>query len=244
MGNMTGLAAAVAVAASMGVSGPAAAQGGRTFAVPAGCEAFLTVQSRACTVAHYWTCTGEPDGTFWRVSIDQDGPFYLSYSDAEYRWLQNYDLRSGSESILMTPEEDPASVTDLLETGTDSMSFSMARREGTVTYQRNYTGFDSLTGDEVVIDGERLLLTEFAYRYEAAEGERSVVGNQFISPERRLFFGGIETMTLSTGESFDSDYSPREFIEPGEDNFLTMNPIYDCGSTVSDLGRLLPEDRG
>ena len=29
------------------------------FAVPQGCQAYLTVQTRACTVSHHWTCAAD-----------------------------------------------------------------------------------------------------------------------------------------------------------------------------------------
>jgi hypothetical protein len=33
----------------------------------------------------------------------------------------------------------------------------------------------------------------------------------------RLFFGGLETVTLPDGETFEANYSPMEFAEPGEE---------------------------
>lgn len=220
---------------------PAAAQ---TFAVPAGCEAFLTVQSRQCVVAHYWTCAAEPEGLFWRVSIDEDGPFYLSQSDEDYRWLRGYGLRNNEETVLVEPEEDPADLDELFETGRDTMIFTVRRREGSVESDRTYTGFDALAGGSVEIDGEELLLTEFSYQYETPEGTRQVSGNQFLSRDRRMFFGGLEITTMPTGEVFEADYSPREFIEPGEDGFLTMTPVYDCGEVMSGWPDRLWEDLG
>lgn len=228
----------VVVACTTGIAAPSHAQSNTQFTVPAGCEAFLTVQSRSCSVAHYWNCSADPEGTFWRVAIDQDGPYYLSQSDAEYRWLQNYELASGAEAVLIEPEEDPASISELLETGTDSMVFSMQRTEAGVSFQRDYNGFDSLTGAEIEIDGQRLLLTEFTYSFETEAGTLLVTGNQFVDPERRLFFGGLETSQLGDNPVVEADYSPREFIVPGEDGFLSTRPLYDCGDTMSSLSPL------
>ena len=207
--------------------------GTRLFEVPAGCTAFLTVQARGCTVSHHWTCEGDPAGTHWRVSIDSDGPFYLSYSDAEYRWLQSWDLRGGGRSVLIEPEEDPASLTELLATGSDSMVFSLRSEGPQGATRRDYTGFDRLTGAEVVVDGRTLLVTEFAYQYEVGGGVRRTEGNQFVHEGWRQFFGGIETTTLPGGETFEGNYSPMEFAEPGERGFLSMQPIYDCGDMMS-----------
>lgn len=238
---MTDLKALIAVFIGLAPA-PVLAQAGPTFVVPSGCEAFLTVQSRECTVAHYWTCAAEEDGLFWRVSVDADGPFYLSQSDTQYRWLQGFSLRSDSQSALIS-EVDPASLDELFATGRDDMEFTLERTENGVTFERTYEGFDAVTGTEVEIDGETLMLTEFAYEFETEDGTRRTFGNQFLSQDRRLFFGGIETTVLPSGEAFEADRSPREFINPGEPGFLSMTPRYDCGEIMSALPWDL-EDRG
>ena len=94
------------------------------------------------------------------------------------------------------------------------MVFSLLIEGASGTVQRDYTGFDSLTGDAVSIDGERLLVTDFAYQYNLGAGQRRVQGNQFVQPEWRLFFGGIETV-IDGDESFEYDSSPMEFAETG-----------------------------
>ncbi|MFW5655844.1 MAG: hypothetical protein ACOCYW_09430 [Roseicyclus sp.] len=219
------------------MAGPLSAQEGdrRLFEVPEGCTAFLTVQSRSCLVSHHWTCSGDPEGTHWRVSLDSEGAFYLSYTDAEFRWLRSWSLRGGGADTLIEPEEDPASLTELFETGVDSMIFSIREETDLGTFQRDYTGFDRLTGETVTVDGHRLHVTEFAYEYRTPEGARRTSGNQFVHEGWRMFFGGLETVTLPSGERFEANYSPMEFAEPGEDGFLTTQPRYDCGDTMSAL---------
>ncbi|MCU4652241.1 hypothetical protein N8I71_05330 [Roseibacterium sp. SDUM158016] len=213
---------------------PASAQDGpRLFQVPEGCEAFLTVQSRSCMVSHHWTCSVDPEGTHWRASVDQDGAFYLSFTDAEFRWLRSWNLRSGGTDTLIEPEEDPASLSELLSTGSDSMVFSIQEESGLGTFRRDYTGFDRLTGETVAVDGRELQVTEFSYQYDTADGVRRTQGNQFVHEGWRLFFGGLETVTLPDGGTFEGNYSPMEFAEPGEQGFLTMQPLYDCGDTMS-----------
>jgi len=232
----TGLIVA-AIGCVVALTSPAGAQSAdRLFQVPEGCSAFLTVQSRSCTVSHHWTCEGDPEGTHWRVVMDGDGPFYLSFTDAEFRWLRNWDLRGDVAGTLVEPEEDPASMTELFETGSDSMVFSVIHSGPGGSAQRNYTGFDRLTGEEVIVDGRTLLVTEFAYQYDTPQGVRSTSGNQFVHRDWRLFFGGLETTELvETGENAEGNYSPMEFAEPGEEGFLSTQPIYDCGDIMSSL---------
>ena len=229
------LVAALLLLPLSGMPSPVSAQQGNLFTPPSGCTAFLTVQSRSCIVSHHWTCEADPAGHSWRIAIGEDGPFYLSYTDSEFRWLRNYDLRNGGQSTLVEPEEDPASLTDLFETGTDSMVYSIVEEGPNGTEQRDYVGFDALTGERVVVDGHTLLITSFSYEYETGFGPRRVNGNQFVSEDWRLFFGGTETVTTPDGGTFEGNYSPMEFAEPGENGFLTMTPLYDCGNTMSGL---------
>lgn len=203
------------------------------FQVPEGCTPFLTVQSRGCVVSHHWTCEGDAPGTHWRVMLDQDGPFGLSFTDAEFRWLQSWDLRRDTTNILIEPEQDPASLTELLATGNDTMVYSLRIETPMGSGQRDYTGFDRLTGDAVTIDGRPLLVTEFAYQFDTGTGTRRVSGNQFVHESWRMFFGGIETVTEADGTSFDYDSSPMDFSEPGEAGFLTVQPVFECGEMMS-----------
>ena len=219
-------------AASLGASAFAQSAGDR-FQVPAGCTAFLTVQSRSCLVSHHWRCEADPADTHWRVTLDQDGPFYLNYTDREFRWLRAFNLRSGSNDTLVVPEDDPASLSELLETGSDTMVFSIREERAEGVFQRDYTGFDRLTGDVVNIDGHDLLVTEFTYQWETGGGPRVTEGTQFVWRDRGLFFGGLETVTTPGGESYEGNYSPVEFHEPGDPDFLTMTPLYDCGDMMS-----------
>ena len=215
---------------------PVPAQGDeRLFQVPAGCTAYLTVQSRGCTVSHHWTCEADPEGTHWRVAVDEDGPFYLSFSDEEFRWLRSWGLRSNIRSQILEPEDDPASLTELFETGSDSMVFSLDFIGPEGSARRNYTGFDRLTGGEITVDGRTLLVTEFSFEYETPEGPRRTEGNQFVHQDWRLFFGGVETTTLPNGETIEENNSPMEFAEPGEAGFLTLQPNYDCGAMMSSI---------
>lgn len=212
-----------------------AQEAGEQFQVPEGCTAFLTVQSRSCLISHHWRCEGDPDGSHWRVTLDQEGAFYLNYTDAEFRWLRAFNLRSGARDTLVEPESDPASLSDLLETGSDTMVFSIREERAEGVFRRDYTGFDRLTGATVVIDGVELEVTEFAYQWETEAGPRETEGSQFVSRDWGLFFGGLETVTTPAGEVFEGNYSPVEFALPGEPGFLSTEPQYDCGDIMSGL---------
>jgi hypothetical protein len=61
------LALILALSLPVTLARPAAAQ---TFAVPQGCDAYLTVQKRGCTVTHHFTCTADPAGHQRRNPVD------------------------------------------------------------------------------------------------------------------------------------------------------------------------------
>ena len=146
------LTASLAAPAALVAPGMAHAQQGATVNPPPGCTAFLTVQSRSCTVSHMWTCEGDPEGTHWRMSMDNEGPFYLSFTDEEFRWLLSYRIAQRRAEYADPTRGDPASITELFETGTDSM-VSRQSTNRAAAVQRDYTGFDRLTGETVEIDG-------------------------------------------------------------------------------------------
>jgi hypothetical protein len=52
------------------------------------------------------------------------------------------------------------------------MVFSIREETSIGTFQRDYTGFDRLTGESVTVDGRELQVTEFAYEYGTPEGPR------------------------------------------------------------------------
>ena len=228
-------------AAALLVAVPVGVQAG-AFVPPKGCTAYLTVQSRGCEVAHFWTCEGDPEGQHWTVALDDRGPHYLTLVDREFRWLRSYPLRLGTEEKLVTPEKDPASFSRLLAEGSDSYDFQVdVSRDGTPLRRDTVVGFDHLTGATRIIDGEPLLVTKFAFSITNDQNSEvfRVSGQQFVSKRFNTFFGGIETAT-GGGSANQSDHSPVQLIEPGEAGFLADRPIYDCGTVMSGLDRSRP----
>ena len=48
-----------------------------------------------------------------------------------------------------------------------------------------------------------------------------------------MFLGGSSTVTTTEGTVEEPDGSPVEFIFPGERGFMSENPKYGCGVTLS-----------
>ena len=202
-----------------------------TWTPPDGCEAYVTVQSRSCIVSHHYRCEGYPAGDQWRVDMGQEGAFFYSHIDSEGQWLDSY----GQTRQLLDPgPADPASITDLLASGLDTAEFSVSRDDGTWS---RYSGFDRLTGKEVVIDGVTLLQTEIDYtEYDQAGTVLGRArGNEFIHPDWRSFFGGPGERDLGDGKWLPADGSPVEFAFPGEVGFLETQPKYDCDALTAGL---------
>ena len=127
---------------------PVAAQ---EFSLPAGCEGYLTIQSKSCSVSHYFTCDFDAAGEQRRATLDEEGLSYVGKINSDAEWVQSFHLRSGHTEELAS-SADRMSMTDLLAGDLDSWDFTTESREIGDT---RYVGYDRLTGEEVVIDGVR-----------------------------------------------------------------------------------------
>lgn len=196
---------------------------GQSFGVPEGCTGILTVQHKTCLMINVWQCEADAEGDKWIALIGEGGVYSIQRVDPEFQWLETYKT-SGPETLIQ-PAPDPSSMTELIENGLDTYEFTIEKETGNETT----VGFDSLTGEEVVIDGEPLLRTEFGGSTLDADGneiEKSA-GRQYISTKHRLFFFG-EAWAADTPDQV-RDSSPVEFIYPGEDGFFAENPKFECG---------------
>lgn len=204
----------------------------QTFSLPSGCEAFVTIQSKDCTVSHHFTCEGDPDGHQRRADLDEQQITYVGRIDHEAQWIESFHMLSGHTERL-AGTTDPASFSELLADGRDSWDFTT---ESGQIGETRYVGEDRLTGEEMVIDGVRLLRTEYEIVSYAADGRETWrgAGREFISPDWRMFLSG-ESSYVTPDDSFDTDGTPVEFIFPGEPGFLSVNPKYGCGAVMSSL---------
>ena len=210
-----------------------------SFKAPEGCQSVMTVQSRGCYVANYYSCSANPTDLF-RVDYDQEGPFYKSMVDSETQWIESIDLGDGVVQTLDPNPADPASASALLDTGYDKFVFSLSKDNGEHT---NVTGFDRLTGETVTIDGVTLERTEYEYTETDDEGAilRQSRGNEYILREPRTFIAG--TSEWWDGEAWKPlDGHPVDFAFPGDKGFASTQPIFDCDAVMSELGDLLPPD--
>ncbi len=195
-----------------------------TWTPPEGCEVYVTIQSRGCIVSHQYRCERDPAGDQWRVDLDQQGEIFYSHIDSEGQWLESFGQ---TRQVLDPAPTDPNRISDLLATGIDTGEFSVSRDDGTAS---RFSGFDRLTGQEVVIDGVTLQETELDYTEFDRAG--TVIGrargHEFINAEWRSFLGGMGERDLGDGKWLPMDASPVEFAFPGEDGFLATQPKFDC----------------
>ncbi|MGV8949473.1 MAG: hypothetical protein ACOH2M_00105 [Cypionkella sp.] len=203
------------------------------FTPPKGCTTNLTVQSRGCYVANYYTCTADQPGDQWRADFDQEGMFYLSKIDSETRWIESYDLNPTVKQTLDPNEKDPASFSGLLATGRDDFDFSLSKDNGE---HSNVKGYDKLTGKSVTIDGVTLQQTEYDYveTDDAGNELRKAHGHEYISAKWRNFYAGPSEWWNGT-EFVPMDSSPMQFIEPGESGFAVTQPLFECDAVMSSL---------
>jgi hypothetical protein len=203
------------------------------FNPPEGCTGFLTVQSRGCRVSNHYTCEKDAPGDQWRADFDQDGVFFVSRIDSEAQWVETFELFPSVRQTLDAGAEDPASFSELLETGADSFDFRLSKDNGARTH---VTGYDRLTGKRVVIDGVPLQVTEFEFTETGPDGAviHKSHGNEYVSEKWRLFFSGPTQWDNGDGP-FGVDSSPVEFATPGAPGFFATEPKYDCDALMSSL---------
>lgn len=211
---------------------PAAAQ--ETFALPQGCEAYVTIQKRSCTVTHLFTCDGDPAGWRRRVDFDEQGLIYAGAIDAEAQWMESWSPRAGSTETLVPGAADPASFSDLLAGGIDTFDFATLETPG--GFVTVFRGQDRLTGEQVVIDGVTLERTEFAVTAHDEAGAElwRTFGSEYIHRDWRSFIAGTRTTVTPEG-TWDDDSTPVAFIFPGEAGFLSSTPRHDCGVMLSSV---------
>lgn len=206
-----------------------AAQAADVYDLPQGCTALATVQSRDCSVSHLFTCAERPNHNY-RADFTDDGQVFYNIVDHEARWIYSDHIASGHQDHLDT-ETDPASMTELLESGVDSFDFTTTSEQvGTV----RYVGYDRLTGTERVIDGQRLLETDFQMRALDAEGQMlwSVQGQEYVHPEWRIFLSGTRQVTAD-GDTWSEDGAPMRFALPDEPGHLRNTPMFGCGEMLA-----------
>ncbi|EEW23806.1 hypothetical protein [Rhodobacter ferrooxidans] len=203
-----------------------------TFTPPAGCEAFLTVQSRGCRVSNHYRCEADAPGDQWRADFDQEGIYFQSRIDREGQWIESLDKFPDVRQTLDPGAEDPASFTDLLK-GRDDYRFNLSKDNGE---RSAVTGYDALTGKSFVIDGITLQQTEFDYVERDPSGNvmRRSRGFEYINPDWRLFFAGPSEWDDGTGYK-PYDGSPVQFIFPGEPGFMATQPLFECDAVMSSL---------
>lgn len=203
---------------------------GNLFTPPAGCEAYLTVQSRGCRVSNHYICSADNPGDKWRADFDQEGIFFLSKVDNEAQWIESIDQFPTVIQKLDPNPKDPASFSNLL-TGEDTFDFTISRDDGTASH---VTGFDRLTGKSFVIDGVNLQQTQFEFTETDLDGNvlAKSRGNEFISPDWRMFFSGPSEWDAGDGY-LPMDGSPVQFINPGEPGFLATEPLFECDAIMS-----------
>lgn len=201
--------------------------GAAGFTPPEGCRLTLTVQNRSCTVSQHFVCEADPAGDQHVTNFGSDGPSFHSHIDAETRWLELTDLRSGLRDVLAPEAADHASFSTLLREGRDDFDFWTVSSDGE---RLRHIGRDVLTGEAVEIDGQTLELTNFDLRTFSSEGELLIAasGQQFVSRAHGRFYGGIERSEDWTGTVTESNDSPISFAGPGDPGFGATTPLFGC----------------
>jgi hypothetical protein len=229
--HMTATALGALLFALPGFAGSAPKSEPEGFALPAGCEAFLTVQNKSCSVMLMWQCEGAAEGKSWAANFSDYGLESISAYSPEYQWLDTVYTWDQSREQFTPPAADPIDMTELMKTGRDQYDFIMHRSLPDLSYDIHVTGSDHLTGEVETIDGQRLEKVAIQMTITAEDGtvEYQSAGMQYFSHELKQFFLGIEDVTDAEGRTEQYDDTPVDFILPGEPGFGATSPLYGCG---------------
>lgn len=205
----------------------------QTFSLPNGCTAFVTVQSKDCSVSHHFICEGDAPGEQRRADLNEETMTYVGRIDSETQWIESFHLLAGTTERLVPNPANPASFTDLLSSGEDTWDFMTENGAGLRT---RYVGFDRLTGEEEVIDGVTLKRTYYEITAMTPDGQElwRASGNEYISPEWRMFLSG-QSHYITSDDDYQTDGAPVEFLYPGDPGFLSVHPKFGCGVVMSSL---------
>ncbi len=200
------------------------------FIAPDGCQTFLSLQSNGCQTYVFWRCAAAPAGEFWEATFAADGLASVVHYDREYQWLDAEYFWDQSREVLDNPGNDPISLRDLLDNGRDTFAFSLIRHEPDQSYVQYVAGHDELTGNEVTIDGVKLLESSahVTITNEAGETEYESQNLQLLSREMGLLFFAKDSVTFEDGTTEEFDNTPVDFLYPGEPGFAEMTPLYQC----------------
>lgn len=200
------------------------------FTPPAGCESFLTVQNKSCSVSLLWRCDVAPEGDFWEATFGPEGLEMIVSYTGDYQWLDSVFMWDSSREEFVPPAADPIEASGLLTTGVDSYDFIMHRSEPGRSYDLRVIGADQLTGETVTIDGYEMDVVATRIELTAEDGtvEYSARGEQLYSRTLGHFFLGIEEALDADGSTTRYDDTPIDIILPGEPGFGATTPLYEC----------------
>lgn len=200
------------------------------FSPPEGCESFLTVQNRSCSVTLQWRCSPGDESDFWSATFSSEGLESIVRYSADYQWLDAVYMWDSSREEFVPPADDPISLTRLIDSGLDSFDFTMHRSQSDRSYDVRVVGADMLTGETVKIDGYSLDVVRTRVEITAEDGavEYKSEGTQYLSRALGQFFLGTERVFGTDGSVAEFDDAPVDIIEPGEPGFGATEPLYEC----------------
>ncbi|MZR15150.1 hypothetical protein GQE99_19195 [Maritimibacter sp. DP07] len=218
------------IAATVGALTLPGAAAAADFNPPQGCETFLTVQARECSVSNFYRCEGSAPVRLWEALFSGDGIQSIVAYDDKYQWLDARYAWDNSREELLPPAEDPIDIDALIEEGIDTFRFTMRRSAPDDSREITVVGADILTDTTSTIDGRVLEHVRTEMQILRANGtvEYHARGIQYLDRDERLFFLGPEEVYDEAGNATPFDGSPVDFITPGEPGFAQTLPLYEC----------------
>lgn len=207
------------------------------FEAPEGCETFLTVQSKSCTVSNLYRCDGDEKGAFSEAVFGGNGLNSLVSYDAHYQWLDARYMWDQSREVFSPPAEDAIDIQTLIRDGVDTFRFTLHRTAPGEDREVTVVGADVLTEETRTIDGVELAVVNTDLQILAEDGtvEYHARGIQYLNIQTGHFFLGQEEVIDADGTATPYDNSPVDFIHEGEAGFAQTVPLYECDEFEASL---------
>jgi hypothetical protein len=187
------------------------------------CQATMTVQIRGCMVRTVMLCA-PAKGAGPRIVVVQahDNGQLIYLLDDDFQTLQIEDPSYGNNTVT-DMSGDMFSIRALLTTGSDSFAFSVTNEDGS---RGTLGGTRVLTGEVVMIDGreQQLVKSVVSASYPDQSQERRSETSFYDPALGVLLLGSVHVEGM--GEVVD--FTPVDFIGPGEAGFLSTIPTEGC----------------
>lgn len=212
----------------------------QTADLPTSCRATLTTQNRNCEVSIVAECGFGADAYRLLLWYEPSGLIEVEHTTADGDVIS---FGSGSSFLLeRLTGGNGFSTSEFIERGEEAfyMDVNVTTEPGSAPFRARFFGEIALTGETLVIDGQRVLATAGSVELVSPGFDIRTEYNGVFLQEKRFFAQTTNRTFIDGVFSHTADKTPVLLIDPGEPGFLETTPQIDCESEKSEAGAIVP----